>query len=176
MPESSFYIEDNVRRELYQFLKATGSTIIPDLLYPECQYYKIDAEENFIEYIENKTVRFFIMNSVFSFQDLVLERNRFIEKPSFSIVQRKGGPYINLACYRGYADDSILKVKRTDLHYYSKYINSEDYFQEYAVPDTLKKYYQEISKFIRSKCRKIKIGTKSFYLDINLEVTIKNSL
>lgn len=168
MPESNYYIEDRLRRQLFSYLQSTGCTVIPDLLYSGRKYFEIKDEDSFIECIEDKTVRFFIINPLFTFQKLILEENRFIEESKFSIVQRKGGPHLNLACYRGFSEDSVPKIKRTNIHYYPKYINSENYFEEYKAPESLKEYYKNLNKFVRSKCNAVKIGTKSYYLDKDL--------
>ena len=86
--------------------------IIPDLHYEKPEFKFIESNEEFLNYIDNETVRFFIISNKFKEQELVMSKNRYLEKPTYHIVQRLGGPYIDLALYRSFFRKCYSKIQK----------------------------------------------------------------
>lgn len=164
MPQMDFYINDSERVELFDFLDINDAIIVPDLMYESNRFIEVESSKHFIELIEMSTVRFFIYSKCFSKQGFLMEQNQFIKKPTFSIQQRYGGPYINIALYRGHAADAEPKYKRTEIHYYSKYINLENYFEEIPASIELKAYFKSIVKYLKLKCKLSSIEGKKYWI------------
>jgi hypothetical protein len=101
MPDTNFYLTDKSRELLFDFIQSQGGELVPDLLYNKPEYEIVKDVNLFMEYIETKTVRFYILSKKFEDEGLVITKNRFFEKPTYHVVQRVGGPYIDLALYRG---------------------------------------------------------------------------
>ena len=98
---------------------------------------------------------------------LVITKNRFSEKPIYHVVQRVGGPYIDLALYRGWADDATVKMKSTDVGHYARFLDKDDFSIEYKASEELKDFYKGMLKFLRSLCKKVNINEKNYYIDKN---------
>lgn len=169
MPDTSYYIGDESRRKLFDFIISINGKVIPDLHYNEPQYELVANSTCFLDYIKNKTVRYFIISDKFQNQELLMTKNRFITTPSYHIVQRTGGPYIDLALYRGFSKDATVKSKRTDIGYYAKFLDRDNLSIEYNANEEVKIFYKEIIKFVKSLCKQENINEKKYYIDRMLQ-------
>lgn len=153
-----FYITDNERMELFDFITANQGTFIIDTLYDNLKAIQVKTSQELIERIELKSqTLFFVMSPVFQIEPLVMGKNRFYEDNKYYIEQRTGGPYISISFAIGYASDNAIKHKGTNIHYYSRYLhyNWQTNFGEFSATERLKSYYKMIVKFLKSKCRQI---------------------
>lgn len=163
MADFNFYINDNERAELISFIISMGGKIIPDLRYPTNDYLICFSTDDYLKVLENGDCKFFVLDDRFSSEPIINSKNRFSKEPFYSIEQRKGGPYIDLIFYLGSSQDAAIPYKRSYISYYEKFIHY-DSSTEFKAPDSLKAYYRIIIQFIKSKCKAIKKGGKTFWL------------
>lgn len=158
MPEISFYITDNERMELFDFIVANQGKFIVDTLYDNTETAQVETSQELIERIqlESQTL-FFVVSSAFQIEPLIMRKNRFYDDNKYYIEQRTGGPYISISCAIGYAIDNSIKYKRTNIHYYCRYLHYDwqTNFGEFSATEELKSYYKMIVKFLKSKCRQV---------------------
>lgn len=164
MAEQKVYISDQDRKDLFDFILLNGGQVVPNLMYKTNEYVTVNDSSKFLDIVEKETVRFFILSNAFSTKPLIIEQNQFSAEPIFSINQRTGGPYINLALYRGFAEDATIRHKSTYIHIYPKYINPDNYFEEFKASEELKAYYKMLVKFLKSKCKSVQIKGKRYWI------------
>ena len=167
MPDTNFYLTDYSRELLFDFIQSQGGELVPDLHYDKPEYEIVKDVNQFMEYIETKTVGFYIISKKFDDEDLVITKNTFSEKPIYHVVQRVGGQYIDLVLYRGWADDATVKMKSTHVGYYARFLDKDDFSIEYKASEELKDFYKRMLKFLRSLCKKVNINGKNYYIDKN---------
>ena len=167
MPDTNFYLTDHSRELLFDFIQSQGGELVPDLHYDKPEYEIVKDVNQFMEYIETKTVRFYIISKKFQERDLWVNENELMAPPNYYIVQRVGGPYIHLALYRGWADDATVKMKSTHVGYYARFLDKDDFSIEYKASEELKDFYKGMLKFLRSLCKKVNINGKNYYIDKN---------
>jgi hypothetical protein len=165
MPAMKFYFTDEERKELFNFIQLKGGAFVPDLhFYNTDKYYIIANGDEFLSHIQQKEItHYFLIDNVFAFEPIVVSINKFRKEPAYSIEQRTGGPYIDLSFYLGHADDATIPYKYSMVDIYSKFIhfNSHD---EFKAPDELKKYYNDIVKYIKSKCSVVIKDNKKYWV------------
>lgn len=167
MAEKSFYINDEDRLALFEFIKVNNGFFIPDLTYCSDKYTYINNASDLLYTIDNKTVRYFIISNIYTIEPITLKQNRFITQPAFDIMQRKGGPYINIAFYRGYSEDAKVKYKRTDIHYYPYYIRCNSN-EEFPASPELRDYYNKIINFLKEHSTLKVIDGKKYNIGNNI--------
>ena len=170
MPEKSFYISDEERVKLYEYITSIDGKFIADRPRNASDTEYVRDSKEFLHLIENECVGFFIRSPSFTTQPLLLEQNRYLSEPSFSVSQRYGGPYIALSLYRGFAKDQPVKYKRMDIFYYPKYISFYDFFEEIPASDNLKQYYKNIIDYLKSRCKAIRIDSKKYLISGDLKI------
>ena len=139
--------------------------LVPNKKYSTKNYEYVKYSQDFLQIIENDTVGFFLVSKTFSNYPLYIERNEFfVNEEAYFVKQRYGGPYIDLSLYRGFADDSPIKYKRTWLSYYSKFIKLQEQYEEFKVTDKMIEFFKVMSTFLESKCKKVKVGNKSYWV------------
>lgn len=170
MPEIKFYISDKDRYELFDFMIENKIEIIPDLEYETPEYSTLEDKIEFIRIMEHIKSRFYLKHNSFNYQPLeygyVKSRNKYF------ISQRVGGPLIDISFYWGFADDASLKIKSTEIDHYASYVpidwktnlDPDGYFHYFKAPKELKQIYNLIVKFLKSKCKNIKYGTKKYWV------------
>lgn len=164
MAEMDFYINDNERKKMFEFLISENFKLVPDMRYYLDKYDFVESPEDFLRYIENVTVRFFILSHKYSIYPLYLTQNRYMSEAAFYVNQRWGGPYIDLALYRGFADDAAIKCKCTTLTYYSRYIKLQEEYQEFKATNDLITNFDRIVKYLKSKCKRIKVENRWYWV------------
>jgi hypothetical protein len=156
MPEMRFYITDDERRELYDYVTANEGFFILHYTYYKPELDCVETECELIELIQNKTSSFFIVSTRFQIEPIPIVKNEyFMEEDRFSLLQRKGGPYIHIDFHRGFADDAPIKYKSTTFFYYTRYLHFDSYVDEFPASEELKKYFKMMVKFLKSKCRRV---------------------
>lgn len=163
MPEFNFYINDNERVELISYILSLGTKIVPDELYSTEEYKILQTVEDYFDYMRKGECKFFLLNNYYTIEPLINKKNRFIEKPSYSICQRKGGPYIDLFFYLGYSSDATIPYKRSVIDHYARFIYYNSY-DEYYSPEELKSFYKDLVKFIKAKCKSFKKNSKIYWI------------
>lgn len=163
MPQFKFYINDEERKDLINYILSKGTKIIPDLLYNTDNYVNLANTSEFFDYLNKEQVGFFLLDDSFKIEALTMPRNRFTEEPKYAIYQRKGGPYIDASFYLGYADDAILHYKCCILEHYARFIHL-DSSEEFYATEALKSYYNDLVIYIKSKCKLVKKAGKSFWI------------
>ncbi|WP_312508875.1 hypothetical protein [Chryseobacterium culicis] len=169
MPDTSYYIDDHSRVKLFDYILSLNGKIIPDLNYSDENFIIISCSDQFLDFIDHKTVRFFIISDKFSEEELVMKKNRFSETPIYNIVQRMGGPYIDFALYRGFSESAKVPFKRTDIGYYTKFLDKNDLSIEHITNNNVKVFYNEMIKFVRGMCDMRQVDGKKYYIDKSLK-------
>jgi len=162
MPEVEFYLEESTRLELFHYLKETGSELIVDDYYPNPAYKTVETDEEFLDWMK-KIGSFFITNPKFTKYPLCWGYNEDLK--IYFIWQRKGGPHIHIIFYKGYADDAAIKLPATWLSYYPYYYCCDDLTCTFDAPEGLKEYYKEVTRFLRKKCKRVKVNGRYYYVD-----------
>ena len=163
MPQFKFYINDSERKDLINYILSKGTKIIPALLYPTDKYITLSNTEEFFNHLKNQEIGFYLMDNSFELEPLVVSKNRFFEEPKFSIVQRKGGPYIDIDFYLGYADDAKVLYKCSIIDHYARFIHYDSY-EEFRVSENLKDYYKDVIRFIKTLCKCVKKDGKMYWI------------
>ena len=65
MPDTSYYIDDHSRVKLFDYILSLNGKIIPDLNYSDENFIIISCSDQFLDFIDHKTVRFFIISDKF---------------------------------------------------------------------------------------------------------------
>ena len=95
-----FYISDNERKEIVKYILLKETKIVIDKLYPSKNYEILKTEDELIDNLNKEYIRYFLIDNTFTIEPLINSKNNFFEEPTFSIYQRKGGPYIDLVFLR----------------------------------------------------------------------------
>ena len=148
MAQIKFYITDQERIDLFHYIRQQGGELVPDLLYQTESYVTVANTEQFVHLQQNETIRFFIISPSFQFEPLVM-LNHKLNIPRYSVSQRVGGPYIDIAFYRGHADDAVVQHKSTILDYYARFIHHNNH-DEFKATEELKAFYNLIVKYVKS--------------------------
>lgn len=165
MAEINFYINNRERKLLFEFFKEQDIYLVPDKKYPNENYEFVSESNEFIDTIENETVGFFAISKQYSLYGLYVERNEFFtHEESYFVKQRYGGPYIDIALYRGYADNADIMYKRTNLSYYPKYIKLQEEWEEFKVSDEFLICFKKTVNFLKSMCQKVKVNEKNYWI------------
>ncbi len=157
MPEINFYITDDERMELFDFITENRGTFTPAMIYDKPKSIEIQNKEDLIKCIYEQVVSFYILSPLFQIEPIVISQNKFFKEEKYSIDQRTGGPYIAVGFFRGYADDAPIKYKCTEFFHYARYLHYdwETNFGEFPATEELKAYYKMIVKFLKAKCKQI---------------------
>ena len=158
MPQIEFYITDNERMDLFEFVKDNDGIFIPDLTYDKPETIQMQSKEELIRCIYESAGGFYILSPRFQTESMVINKNRFYtEEDKYNIVQRRGGPYIRFGFAHGFADEAPIKYKPTEFFHYARYIHYDDFetYEEFLAIDELKSYYKMLIKFLKSKCRQV---------------------
>jgi hypothetical protein len=163
MPHFDFYISDEERYKLIDFILSKEADLIVDKLYENKQYKTITSKNDFIENINQENVRYFLTHNSYFSENLDFLEIDFDGIKKYKISQRVGGPYIDIVFYLGYSVDAIVKCKPSVIDYYTKF-QSKSNFEEFKVPNELKNFYKEIIDFIKKMCERYKINNKTYYV------------
>jgi hypothetical protein len=163
MAQFKFYINDEERKDLINYILSKGTKIIPDLLYSASEYKTVKNTDDFFNYLENEQVGFFLLDDNYETEPLIISKNRFFKEPKYSIYQRKGGPYIDIVFYLGFAEDARVPYKCCIIDYYGRFIHYDSY-EEFKATEPLISYFKDVVKFIKSKCKCVKTYGKSDWI------------
>jgi len=157
MPEMEFYITDDERMELFDYVTNNEGVFVPALHYNKPEATPIQSKAELIKCIYEQVVGFYVISPRFQTEPLTFDRLGENNEDKYYIMQRYGGPYIRFGFYRGYADDAPIKCKSTLFFHYPRYIHYNDFetYEEFPATEELKAYYKMIIKFLKSKCRQI---------------------
>lgn len=165
MADAYFYINDKEREDLFDYLKDQEIFLVPDKRYKEPNFDIVQTKQDFIKIIQLETVGFFAISKKFSTYSLYLDHNEFIKEEQAYFVKKKyGGPYFDIGLYRGFADDSPVKFKCTWLSYYPRFIKLQEEYEEFKVTDELLAYFKKTVSFLKSKCKKVNIEGKTYWI------------
>ena len=161
MPEIKFYITDEERKELFDFISSNNGQLIPNLYYDKSEYLTIKNGEELIKYINELAGLFFILSPDFQIEPLLINQiDQKYEriKGKYYIPQRTGGPCISLLFSTGFANDAPIKHKSMVIFHYARYLHHDwkTNYGEFPASEELKSYYKMIVKFLKSKCRQVK--------------------
>ncbi|TFF33559.1 hypothetical protein [Mucilaginibacter psychrotolerans] len=163
MADFEFHINKQEWEALFDYLQANNYRIIPDMFYPTKQFNIITGWDDFTEHHERNATHFFIINDFFSLEPIVVSRNKYAEEPIYQVNQRKGGPYLDISYYRGFANNAIIPCISTDLSYYPRFIHFNNY-HEFKASDELKDSYNKIVKFIKARCKVVRKNNKKYFI------------
>jgi len=163
MAEFNFYITDKEREELISFIFSKGSILIPDNDYSSGQHDEVKTLEDYLKRASSGEHKYFIVDDTFTFEPMIITKNKFSEKPLYSIYQRKGGPYIDLLFYLGYAEDATIPYKSCWLDHYARFIHYNSY-EEFKATEELKVYFKNLVKFVKSKSKLVKKHGRTYWV------------
>ena len=127
MPATSFYITDEERMELFDFITKSNGVFIPDMLYDKPEIVQVHTKEELIKRINDNNPTFYhILSSDFQIEPLTfhqLDGEYKWYKFKYFINQRQGGPYIDISYSIGFAEDASIKYKCTDVDHYTRYLH-----------------------------------------------------
>lgn len=165
MADAYFYINDEERKKLFDFLQSNQIYLVPDKKYKSPQYEIVKNNAAFSYLIKNVTIRFFAISEKFSKYSLFIERNEFItNEEAYYISQKYGGPYFDIGLYRGYAEDAVIKYKVTWISHLPRFIKLQEQYEEFKATDELKEYFKITIKFLKTFCNKITINNKTYWV------------
>ncbi|MBC7884151.1 MAG: hypothetical protein H7X99_01650 [Saprospiraceae bacterium] len=169
MAEINFYINDLERGELFDFLFSNEIRLYPSKKYNSSNLEVVENRKKFLEAIEEEAIRFYCISKHFSVYTLYLEKNEFSKNEnSYYIKDKYGGPYFDISFYRGFADDAGLRYKCTSLFHYPRYIKLQEEYEEFKVNDELKEYFRRTIEFLKSKCKKVKVNDRFYWVSIDV--------
>jgi hypothetical protein len=163
MAQFKFYINDIERGILINYILSKKTKIIPDLMYSSNQFILVKNAKDFFDYLEDMKISFFLFDTSFELEPIIMAKNRFIEIPTYSIEHRTGGPYIDTAFYLGFSDDAKIPYKCSIIDYYGRFIHHNS-FDEFKTPESLIIYFKDLVKFIKSMCKCVKKDGKNYWV------------
>ena len=154
MANIDFYITDDEKMELFDYITNNDGVFVPNLHYINPEIVPIQSKADFIRCIYEQTGWCFVVSSRFQTEPLTFSQ---LECGEYYIMQRQGGPCINVRCYLGYSNNAQIKYKCTQITHYPRYIHHDDFvnYDEFPASEDLKAYYKMMIKFLKSKCRQI---------------------
>lgn len=158
MPEISFYITTEERKELFDLVNSNQGIFIIDTLYDIQESTQIETAKELIECIEKeRQTLYFIVSTKFQVEPLMMRKNRFYEDDKYYIEQRVGGPYVGVSFAVGHTNENTIKYNVTNIHHYARYLHYDwqTNYGEFPATEELKSYYKMIVKFLKSKCRQV---------------------
>ena len=90
----NFYINDEERIELINFILIKGTKIIPDVLNEIKEYKTLKNIDDFKKCMKNKDIRYFLLDSSYVTEDLDFLEIIIDNNPRYKISQRVGGPAV----------------------------------------------------------------------------------
>jgi hypothetical protein len=163
MPEFTFYINDEQRMKLVSSILGEKTIIIVDESYTTKDVNIIQSLEDYSLSMNKGESKFFLLNDKYTVEPIINSKNRFSEKPLYSIEQRKGGPYIDLFFYLGFSEDDTIRYKKSVIDHYSRFIHYDTY-DEFVAPNGLKLFFQELVHLIKAMCKTIEKEGKKFWI------------
>ena len=155
MPEVDFILAPEEQKRLIEHLLGEGLLFVPDVRYSEPKYVTLDKIEYIREYEEpSKGARlFFVLSPTFSQHSLEMhaiasEENR---EPCFCVLQRHGGPYLDLLLSSLKSRPAPLLVSGFSAYYSSYWIGAPG--TEIPVPNELKALHKSILAWLRDHGR-----------------------
>ncbi len=158
-----FYFNNNEIKELFWYINFKDGQLIPDIAFNSDQYTVISTYEDFYKCQQTETAHFFLIAKDFYIESLVVTRNRFMKGEKYTVNQREGGPYIDLMFFREYPEDAVIHHKASTIDIYAKFIHAHDN-AEFKATNELKEYYSDIVRYIKSKCKIIKLNNKKYWI------------
>ncbi|KFF11145.1 hypothetical protein [Flavobacterium hydatis] len=159
----NFYVNDEERKELINFILSRLTKIIPDVLYESKEYKTVENVQDFNKCMENKDIRYFLLDSSYVIEDLDFLEIIIENNARYKISQRIGGPYLDLVFYLGHAEDATIPYKRSELDFYPRFIHLNS-TEEFKATTELKSYYSDVVKFIKTRCRSVKRNGKLYWI------------
>jgi hypothetical protein len=165
MPEFNYYINDFEKKELFNFIENLECKVIQDKKYYKDTYDIVTTANELLELTQKDVLRFFILTKYYSIYDLYLEQNEFFTNEEIYFIKQKyGGPYLDIIFYQGFSDDAPVKYKRTSVFYHPRYIKLQEDYEEFKVSEDFITWVEKINKFLKSKCKNVKICNKKYWI------------
>ena len=153
MPEVSLFLDREDERSLVQFIFAQGGRLVSDL-QSSLEYEAIREWDAFAS-VRNEQRLFFVLFDLYDESPL---RLRMVmgghDAGKYYVMQRVGGPVINLLTSVQYRKDDVDWVSGGGLSYYPTYENTITGEMEQA-PDALVKQYNSIVSHLKKMSKSI---------------------
>lgn len=164
-----FYITEEERMELSEFILANGGIFIPFKVHDTPNIITLKNKEEFLYYyIEKKCDYFFIVSPSFQVEPMVLIKSKFDNRYHF--VQSAGGPSM-LIEFNSYRSPAINQKSVMIWHY--KYFThyGSDTNETFEESVELKAFYKLIRAFLKPKCKRfIASNGLKYWVSNNLEI------
>jgi len=112
MPALRFYITNEEKKELFDFVAVNNGIFVPEILYDKPELVQVQTSEELVERINIKEqTSYFIVSPIFQMEPLVLQQ--FEEKyerckGKYYIMQRRGVPYISISFNIGFTSNLFI--------------------------------------------------------------------
>jgi hypothetical protein len=162
MPEIGIILAKREEISLIEHVFSQGSYLVPDLHYPNPEYVKIRSVDDFLHY-RQETRLYFMLHENYAISPLEMRQIEKDGKKSYFIMQRNGGPSIDLFMTAEFVVDDTTKVAPGFVAYYPTFWNTITH-QNQKVPSHLLDAHGEIRKYIRSIAASNKLGKRSYWI------------
>jgi hypothetical protein len=174
MPEFDFYFNDNEISRLATFIFCKNGVLIPDNNFESESYPEIKDVETLQTYLDD-CFHYFLIDRSFISMPFLLRRIEKDNRACFYISQRWGGPYIDFMFFPKFAEDAPLPHKRSNISHYPRFILPSTR-EELKAPDSLKTYYSDILKYIKSQSKHIEHNGKKYWVGKETWAEISSNL
>lgn len=164
MADFQCYINDDERRNLFEFLINNGYEVLSEKKFSTPEPYSVKMQDEFMNLIGNSQIGFQIVSDSYTFQPLSIREFHHFNQPAYRLSIREGGPVIYADFFLGFAEDATIKYKVTQLYYYGRYIDIYNPPDEFKATEELKAGFNKIIKYIKSFCKTVKVGKKRYWV------------
>lgn len=161
MPELGFYFDDSDLNDFAKRCLTEGAYFVPDHIYTDEKFDKITTFSKFRECRINGTNLFFILHN--SYEDCPFELRPIVknEVTGFYILQKNGGPTIDLFCPSSFDKNGTDVIAPGFVAFHSSYWNTTTR-EEVRAPESIKLWYRMLTKTIKERSMKIRARHRIF--------------
>jgi hypothetical protein len=168
MAELNFIFSDHDQVLLIEKILESEAEIVPYLAYNQPKHNVITDVENFQQLLQCQNMygpAFVTWKDThrfpYAYDEVEKEGGKF-----YFLQQRYGGPYINLLPCHTIDDDGSDYITTGFVGYYTRYW-IEGLTKEIPVSEELKRHYKEITAFIRKISKRIRAGSRIYWVGAN---------
>ena len=172
MPELGLFLSWRDIEEFVEFVLQEGGALVPDLEYESDQYVVIRDSQSFGQ-LRRETSLFFILNDSYFLSPFEIRRITKRGKVVFYILQRSGGPTIDLFTGGDFRRSHQHLVGPSSLGYHPTYWNTTTHRNEKS-PDSLIIFYKSLVRQIKKGAKRIKPGVRAYWVGKHAQGLVRN--
>jgi hypothetical protein len=159
MPQLDFFLSEVERQKFIQYCFKQRCNIIPDQHYESNKYIVVTTLDQYERNCKDKPL-LFISSNDFTTYPLELDYFEDKGKKKYFIIQRHGGPTIDLFCpVIGELEENIVGPGFIGI--YQFYYRDKN---KYVPNKSLTGYYKLFTTYIKEICEKVKLGQRVFWI------------